>query len=399
MYLTREEEKILQGDYGEGKRIAMELVVRVGEALGAERLIEINHAHASGISYDNIGDAGLEFIKSLFTAGARVSVYSTYNPVGISLNVDPPPRLNVGEDFAKKQMDIIRLLNSMGFVPSVTCIPYYMRQPRLGEHLAWGESSAIAVANSLYGARTNREGGPLALAAAIVGRTYYWGLHIDENRKPTIHVKVNVDVSEEPSAGLLGYYIGQNFSDTIPYVDLNKGLGKREAISMCAAAAASGNIAMCIVKNVSPEDEGPPLGVEKVHVDQKELEYVREDIESASIEEAEIFFTGCPHHEPSIVYKLFDYLSSKNIKRLRREIWISIPGYASSDEKIRELAQLLQKKNVYILPGTCIVVARLRGKVGVIATDSLKTAFYVPKRHGVRVAITSLWDFVKRFAE
>ena len=397
MYLSKEEERILNGEEGEAQRLAMKLVVRVGEALGAERLVEIGHAHASGISYDNIGDAGLEFLETLARNGGKARVFATFNPVGMCTEFEPPQRLREEPDFIKKQLRIIKLLELMGFIHSITCIPYRIRSPRLGEHLAWGESSAVAVANTLYGARTNREGGPLALAAALVGRTYYWGLHLDENRHPTIKLVVrSAKVSDELRAGLIGYYMGLELSDHIPLVEA-KLAKERHVISMCAAAAASGNIAMCLVKGFSPEYREPSNSLERVEIDGKELVTLRESVETASLDEAELFFTGCPHHDASFVTKVADYIVSKNIRRLKREMWIAIPGYQAS--KVRDIARKLREKNIYILPGTCIVVSRLRGRAEAIATDSLKTAFYMPRRHGIRVALSTAWQYIDKFSE
>ena len=397
MYLTREEERMLNGEYGEAVRKALAVIVRVGEALGAERLVEITHAHASGISYFNIGDAGLEFIEELAGMGGKVRVYATFNPTGIPLTEDGAWGDNVIPVEAaevEKQLRIIRALTRMGFRFTATCVPYMLRRPRLGEHLAWGESSAVAAANTLYGARTNREGGPVALAAALTGRIYYWGLHLDENRKPTLLVRVKSMALDDVAAGLLGHLVGRSYQNQLPYIDAEF-QGTRAVISLCAAAAASGNTAMCIVRIYSPEDRGVPQGTESVEVTAKDLESERELVETASLEEADVFFTGCPHHDWSIVHRVLTLLESSGISRLRKPVWIALPGKLPSWARI--LAAKLRSKNVYLLPGTCIVVSKLRGVVDVVATDSVKTAFYLPKRHGVRVALSTLREFIKLY--
>ncbi|BES80688.1 aconitase X catalytic domain-containing protein [Pyrodictium abyssi] len=393
MYLTREEERILAGEEGPSRQLAMKLIVRVGEALGAERLVRVSHVHVSGVSYSNIGDYGLEFIETLAASG-RVAVYSTFNPAGFPLGDVEPPYTVPSED-ARKQKRIIDALIRMGFEPSGTCIPYTLREPRPGEHLAWGESSAVAVANTLYGARTNREGGPVALAAALVGRTYLWGLHLDENRRPTKLVKVEASIRDGLAAGVLGYIVGSRFSGEVPYIDVNP-LDKWQVVSLCAAAAASGSTAMCVIKGVSPEDQGPPLGVEKVAVDRRDIEAAREEVETAGIDEAELFFTGCPHHPKRAVSKILQVLERYGVSRLRRPIWIAIPGGAAGS--LRKAIAGLRERGIHVLPGTCLVVSTL-SKAGIraIATDSVKTAFYMPRRHGVRVALSSLEDFVKKY--
>lgn len=393
MHLTREEERMLGGYYGEAVQLAMKLVVRVGEALGAEKLVPITHAHASGISYDNIGEPGLRFIKRLAEAGGRTRVYATYNPAGVSIGFDTP--LNRDRELLAKQLELIKSLEAMGFRRSATCIPYWMRRPRRGEHLAWGESSAVAVANTLYGARSNREGGPLALAAALTGRTYYWGLHIDENRRPSVLVELGELPQGEPWSGLAGYIIGTRLGDKVPYVSSTRKLGEREVVSMCAAAAAGGSTAMCIVSRVSPEDRGPPKEPEeKLSITMKELLQAREELSTAALDEAELFFTGCPHHEPQILDRLEKLVEKHGAPR--RPVWVAVP--ASSNLPRERLAKLA-KKNIIVAPGTCLVVSRIHGIARVVATDSVKTAFYLPRRHGVRIALASLEEFIKDTGE
>jgi len=394
VYLTREEEKMLEGEYGEAAAKALRLIVRVGEALGAERLIKISHAHVSGISYDNIGEAGLTFIRDLYEGGGRASVFSTYNPAGVEawgsrvIPVEPA--------FWRKQIEIIETLEAMGFQRSMTCIPYQLRRPNLGEHLAWGESSAVAIANTLYGARTNREGGPIALAAAITGRTYYWGLHLSENRKPSVVVELRgAPPLGELEAGILGYIVGESLEGKIAYIDA-KMATVRSVQALCAAAAAAGSTAMCIVRGFSPEDEGPPVAAEdKITLSIKDIEAKRRDISSANLDEVEIFFTGCPHHDLDKIKDILRLLNIQGIKRLEKPIWVAVPGVYSS--RLRDLAEKLAQRNVLLLPGTCLVVTRLGRLVKAVATDSVKTAFYLPRRHNVGVALASLKSFVRRY--
>ncbi len=389
---------MLRGDMGEAVAEAMRLIVRVGEALGAERLVEISHAHASGISYDNIGDPGLEYIRGLAERGGRARVYATYNPVGMSLLDEQPVRLT--REYVEKQLEILRSLEAMGFRRSVTCIPYAMRRPRAGEHLAWGESSAVAVANTLYGARTNREGGPVALAAALTGRTYLWGLHLDEERRPRILLRAEApEPLGEPWAGVLGHIIGRLYGGDIAYVDAPVE-APRGVQALCAAAAAAGSTPMCIVRGVSPEDRGPPREpLDKLSLGWRDLVREARGIASAEPWEAEVFFNGCPHHGPEVLRRVEALLDRAGARRLRRPLWIAIPGYAATDPGVRALASRLRARNVHVFPGTCPVVTRLRGAVRVVATDSVKTAFYLPRRHGVDVALASLEEYIRLNAE
>ncbi len=208
MYLTKEEELILTGEYGYALQKAMEILVALGEIYGADRLIPIKSAQVAGVSYKNIGNAGIEFLRDFVDAGARVSVYTTLNPAGIG-----------NDEFMEKQAEVLELYRRMGGIEATsTCTPYYgANLPKFGDHLAWSESSAVSFANSVIGARTNREGGPSSLAAAIVGKTPNYGLHLDENRKATVKVKVEAGgVKTFVDYAALGYHLGKSLGNDVP---------------------------------------------------------------------------------------------------------------------------------------------------------------------------------------
>ena len=341
LYLTREEERVLSGYAGEPLAEALKIIVKVGEALGAEKLIPISHAHASGISYENIGEAGLEWLRKF--KGLKVRVFSTFNPIGF----DPEKwNLFVDEDFYKKQMEIINILLSMGFQKSMTCVPYLLRSPKTGEHLAWGESSAIAYANSVLGAFTNREGGPVALAAALTGKTYYAGLHVLENRLATVEVKLPElnDIAEAGAAGLL---TGEIVGDKIPLV---KGLKLQHARHFLAAAAASGSLALAVIDGITPRGTYMTDIVERIEIDKKDIDSMISNVE----EPFDAAFHGCPH-----LWGPDEIIPCS---------WNALPGFYNV-------------KGEKILRGTCFVVMPLR-KTGwkSIVTTSGKAYFYLKKK-------------------
>lgn len=159
MDLSREEEAILNGEEGEGRQKAMELVTALGKIYGAEDLIDITSAHLSGASYKTIGDGGLKYLEDMAAGGARVSVPSTLNPVG--MDRERWREMHITEEFAEKQLRIIELYGRMGIRTTCSCTPYIgPNVPSLGDHVAWAESSALSFVNSFIGARTNREGVP-----------------------------------------------------------------------------------------------------------------------------------------------------------------------------------------------------------------------------------------------
>ncbi|MCJ7742041.1 MAG: aconitase X catalytic domain-containing protein, partial [Methanoregula sp.] len=240
MYLDPEEEKMLAGEKGETRQKMLELLVALGKVFGAERLVRIRSAQVSGASYKTIGEYGLAWLSSL---DARVVVPAVLNPIGM-----PRGRwqeMGVEPAFAARQQAVIAAYERLGVNLECTCTPYYLHETSFGDHLAWSESSAVSYANSVIGARTNREGGPGALAAALVGKTPCYGLHLDKNRKPDVIIEVKSDEKDRGIAryGALGYHAGKLVGNKIPYFrgitpnhDQLKALG--------AAMAATGAVAL-----------------------------------------------------------------------------------------------------------------------------------------------------------
>ncbi|MDH5495248.1 MAG: aconitase X catalytic domain-containing protein, partial [Candidatus Bathyarchaeota archaeon] len=166
MHLTTEEEKMYDGEYGWACQISMRILTRLGDLFSATKLIPIKSAHLSGVSYKTLGDAPIEFLEELAKTAGKARVEVTLNPSSLDPNLTKFSR-----NKHEKQRQIIGLYKKMGADPTLTCTPYYLKQPLQGFHFAWAESSAVVYANSVLGVYTNREGSPSALAAALVGKT------------------------------------------------------------------------------------------------------------------------------------------------------------------------------------------------------------------------------------
>ncbi len=374
MYLTRDEELMLAGEYGEAVQEAMNILVKVGELLGAERLVSISHAHASGVSYGTIGDPGLHWLKSLASRGARARVYATVNPIGFDpFKVIP----KVDKEFYLKQMEIIKAFEQMGFEPTLTCTPYYLREPKPFERLAWGESNAVAYANSVLGAFTNREGGPVTVAAAITGKIYEAGLQVLENRRPNFVVKLPAleDYAEYAAAG---FKIGEIVGTKIPFIVFKKRPETWEAKALLAASAASGGVALAVLEGITPS--GTYIMDDKM----EKIEIGKEEIEEliGSVEDVDLVYHGCPHASMEELKLLDSVIKSK----VTKEFWVSVAPKIYM--RARSLVESLERKGVKVLRGTCPVVAPLKDFKR-IATTSAKTYFYL-KRKGFDVSIVKL---------
>ncbi len=231
MYLTKEEERILNGENGWANQTCMRILVRLGELFDAEKLIPINSAHVSGISYKTLGDAPIEFLKALADADAKVKVKTTLNPQSL----DPEYLIKkLPNDLQQKQLDILRQFDRMGLTESLTCTPYYLGKLKRGSHMAWAESSAVVYANSVLGSWTNREGGPSALAAAIIGKTPDYGIHKPENRHPNILGESRSEVAERDGVRRIRHSLGQTAGrQDSSYTGTSKTLERQPETTMC----------------------------------------------------------------------------------------------------------------------------------------------------------------------
>ncbi|MDK6029075.1 aconitase X [Ignisphaera sp. 4213-co] len=377
MYLNAIEEKILSGEYGEVLRKAMEVVVKVGEVLGAERLIDITHAHISGVSYFNIGDDGLEFLKDLKQRGAKVRVYTTANPyslAGLSLYKD--------ENINKKQIEIIKTLIELGIDPgSFTCTPYEIRRPSIGEHLAWAESSAVIYANSLLGAFTNRESGITALMSALIGKTYDAGMHRVENRVATEEIHIQFDIDSILFASLLGLYIGR-VTKGIPYIKAryraeNNAMLNLFLKNMLASIASTSNSSMAILDSITPPNTFKRDDhIEKISIDEKELKY---DVACQS----DTLLLGCPHLSYEEIMTLFRSKYMEIFKRygINKIVVTAVSNIIRYDVEIKEVIRRIRAMyniDIEVLPGACAVVSNLKMlKIESIYTPHGKALHYL----------------------
>jgi len=393
MNMTKEEHSMLDGAQGEGVRRAMEIVVALGTIYGAQDLVPVSHVQVSGVSYKNLGDAGLEFLRDWAAQGARVRVPTTLNPAGMDLR--HWRELGFPPDFAMQQQAVLDAFSAMCIETTCTCTPYLVSYvPRLGDHIAWGESSAISYANSALGARTNREGGPGALAAAITGRTARYGLHLDENRIPTHLVDVRCPIHSESDWGALGYIVGKRVANGVPYL---RGLDPAACDvtslkALGAAMAASGAVALYHVEGVTPEATNllPPIwnfkGQEIVIVGLEEG-YEALNTQSA-VGTIDLVWIGCPHASLDEIESIAGRLVGRHV---RSALWITAAHQVREEAESRGLVTRLESSGGRIVSDTCLVVAPVEA-LGFrsIATNSGKGAFYGPSHAHVAVRFGSL---------
>ena len=372
MYLTKNEEKMLDGEEGYAVKKSMEILVALGNIYGAEKLIEVGSVQVAGVSYHNLGDAGLEFLNELAKDG-KVKVLTTLNPAGMDL--EDWRNLGIDEEFAKKQNLVIDAFNKMGIIISCTCTPYLIGNlPRFGEHIAWSESSAVTFANSVIGAKTNREGGPSALAAAFVGKTPCYGLHLDENRAPDTHVEVTAKLPKFSDWGALGYCVGNQAQNKIPYITGIKNASVDELKTFCASVVTFGSKPLFYIKGITPSSEKYQLPKDKITIDDCDI---REAYEAINDETEDIDFVciGCPHASIKEIAQIANLLKDKKISA-NTEFWVATSRPMKQLADKRGYSAVIEKAGGKLACDTCMAVAPLKGRFRTVATTSAKGCYY-----------------------
>jgi predicted aconitase len=372
MHLTNEEERMLAGEEGYAVRKSMEILVALGDIYGAEQLIKVGSVQVAGVSYHNLGDAGLEFLNELAQDG-KVKVLTTLNPAGMDL--ENWRQLGISEDFAAKQNLVIDAFKRMGIIASCTCTPYLIGNlPRYGEHIAWSESSAVTFANSVIGAKTNREGGPSALAAAFVGKTPCYGLHLDENREPDIHVEVEASLTKLSDWGALGYSIGKKAENKIPYITGIKDADLDELKSFCASVVTYGSKPLFYMKGITPGAENHQPPNDTVTVEDSDLKEAYEKINDATTD-IDLVCIGCPHCSIKEIGEIARLLEGKKISP-STEFWVACSRTAKQLSDARGYTLLIEKAGGKFACDTCMAVAPLKGRFKAVATTSAKGCYY-----------------------
>ena len=398
MELTEQERAMLDGKEGYAVRKSMEILVALGDIYGAKNLIRVGSVQVAGVSYHNLGDAGLEFLNELAKDG-RVRVLTTLNPAGMDL--ENWQNLGISTEFAEKQNLVIDAFQRMGILISCTCTPYLIGNlPLYGEHVAWSESSAVTFANSVLGAKTNREGGPSALAAAFVGKTPCYGLHLDENRTPDVHVQMNAELTKLSDWGALGYAIGKKAENKIPYITGIKAADLDELKSFCASVVTYGAKPLFYIKGITPASEQQLQPKETVTIDQADIKNAYDNIND-DISNIELVCVGCPHCSINEIAEVAELLRDKKVAD-GTEFWVATSRTAKQIADKRGYTEIIEAAGAKFACDTCMAVAPLKGRFKSLATTSAKGCFYsrqnlMKTKMGsieecVQAAVTGKWN-------
>lgn len=388
MYLNKEEHEMLEGKYGYPIQKSMEILVGLGECYDAERMVPVTSVHLQGACLTGAGKAGALFVEELAEKGGRFISFTDTNPMGI--DSWRWKEIGISEELVREQLVLTNALAKMGAFLCHSCTPYQIGNvPRLGEHIAWGESSATIFANSVLGARTNREGGPSAIAAALTGRTPEYGLHLDQCRYGDLEISVTAKLKGLHDYGTLGYFIGKVAEDRVPILTgLIPSVSWDELKFLGAAAATSGSVALYHVVGITPEAPtkkaaiGPKI-VKKLPIfefGEKELRETEESISTANASDIDFVLFGCPFVSIREFNDIAQLLSDKKVKP-GVELWILSSRMMRAYAERMGYLDIIEKSGAKVICEACpsTLPRRVLTERGhkIAATNSAKMAYYM----------------------
>ncbi len=403
MKLTHEEQAMLDGRDGPAIQAAMDLLMRYGRALGAERLVETNNVVASiSATTPFMRDyatkrGGMDAVFSEFSLDSdvvveipKVKAFTTH----VQLGFDPHNAERMGVDeqtvhFYKKGEGYI---TGLGVQATNTCTPYQVGNiPTRGEHCAWMESSAVIYCNAVIGARTNTEGRESVGAAMLTGRIPYWGYHIDENRRGTHAVRVEADVSTTADWGMLGYWIGDEVGDRVPVIEGWQHLPNLSRLKhFGAAASSSGGVEMYHIVGVTPEAGtrelafgGRTPSADLVFDDAARRRTWEKLNSTAKRQDVDYVMLGCPHYTIEQIWEAARLLEGRKVHE-NTELWIFTPRAIKSLADRNGYTAIIESAGAHLMTDSCSAMSRAAPKgTRTVALDSAKQAHYLPAILGV----------------
>ncbi|MFW9780385.1 MAG: aconitase X catalytic domain-containing protein [Candidatus Heimdallarchaeota archaeon] len=387
MKLTTEEKAMADGKAGKAAQKAMEILVTLGEIYNAERLIPVTSVQIAGVSYANLQEPGLAWLEEMAVDG-EIQVLTTLNPAGMDL--ENWQKLGIDGEFAKNQKRVVDAFQKLGAINTCSCTPYlFGNLPHYGQHIAWSESSAVCYANSVIGARSNREGGPSALSAAIVGKTPEYGYHLSKNRQPEMKVDVKTKLRGTHEFGALGKELGDKLGNKLAYITGIPEASVEELKAFCASYATYGGVGMFHMEDITPNPVHE-IPEETFTVRDEDISRILHELRQATT--IDFISIGCPH---ASLAELENVAKKLNGKTVRKAMWIT------TSRPIKEIAdrmgytQMIENAGAIVAADTCCVVAPIKGRFVGLATDSAKGCYYGAGRNQFEVSIMSVDELIE----
>jgi predicted aconitase len=364
LQLTADEQGMLAGAEGEAVRRALAYQIEVGRFFGAERLVPVTNAHMMG-DIEVLGDTGLAFLQEMQALGARARIPVTTNARCIDFAW--AGRLGQDPGECAKEHLVIGALQGMNVLTTDTCINYQtLYQPHLGERVAWGDTGTCIYANGVFGARTNFESGPAALASAITGRTPAYGFQLDEHRRGSFIVDLaGATLADLADWGAVGKLVGESHQSyyAVPvFTGLSRAPLADELKQLGCALASYGSMGMFHMVGVTPEARSLedafqgalPAGVERMAVDDATIEAVYRGYSLGGGDARLVVFSG-PQLSLFELKQLAMLFAGRTVARGTSCFVTASNGVISAARKLGYLAPL-ETAGVMVLEGVCFYI-------------------------------------------
>jgi predicted aconitase len=408
LVLDDRDKAMLDGAHGEAVALAMRVVIGTARVSGATRLISVDSAHIDSCLYH--GQAGLDFAERLAALGGRVAVRTTLN-VG-SLDLLHPGLVRADAELADSGRRLMDAYLALGCEATWTCAPYQIsHRPAVGTHVAWAESNAIAFVNSVLGARSDRYGDFLDIAAALTGRVPDAGLHRDAARKARLVLDCSglprELLAEDAAWAALGSLLGDTAGTEVAALtglpgDLaDGGMTEDRLKALGATAASAGGVALFHVVGVTPE--APDLGSvlpqggpdRTVTVDTAALRVARDRLSTASEGPIDAVSLGTPHFSVSEFAALTALVSGGPRFSTDVDVYVSTSRAVLAESERLGYVEPIVAAGARIVTDTCTYVTPvLRPGTAVVMTNSGKWAWYAPANLGIDSVLGSLGECV-----
>ena len=416
MKLTDHEKAMRDGDQGDAIARAMDLLIRYGEALGAEDFVETRNvcgtvtattpfmrdfALRQGAAADG-STSELDAVFSEFNLDSTqivkvpgVRAFSSH----LQLGFDPhhPVQMGVNEQMVQFYKKSEAMAAKMGVQMMNTCTPYQVGNvPTRGEHCAWMESSAVVFANSVLGARTNTEGRESTSCAMLTCRIPNWGYHLDAPRLATLGVELDMPVTSVEDWGLLGYWMGDWVQDRVAVVSgVNQGgMGVPNLPRLKhfgAAASSSGGVELFHLVGVTPEANtleqatgGRKLKEVRRFGERERRETFERINSTAHDKKVDYVMLGCPHYTIEQIWEASVLLEGRKV-HANSALWIFTPRAIKALADRNGYTKIIEEAGGVLMTDSCSAMSRATPPgTKVVALDSAKQAHYLPAILGVQ---------------
>jgi len=399
MYLTDEEEELLDGEQGDTIQLALSVLVKLGEMYGADQMIPIENVHIDASTMLGIYDAGLEFCEKLAHDGAIFQVPATLCIA--SIDFERYAELGVPKEYVDKQQRLANAYLQMGAIPNWTCTPYQCgSNVRFGQNIAWGESNAIAFVNSVIGARTIRCADFVDICAAITGIMPKFGLYLDEARWGDLVFNISeLDTHQFTSTdyAALGYYVGGVAGSRVPVLQgISKNISTDQLKAFSAAIATSGSIGLFHMCGITPEARtltealGNQEPQEILTPGKEELDEIWDNLNTAETIEPDLAILGCPHYSAEELIEVAHLLENKRVVKDKR-LWIFTNRCAEQIVKRAGILKKIEATGAKIICDTCFlhIPTDAWELYDALATDSAKMSHYAPGIGDFKIKFTN----------